>query len=82
MEPRNRFQGVNSASLRSLLGRYDNPIPTRFLAPIDCLKIPALELNKSPAAKSVQSYLVYGKPSETVKNYITKSPLLSPDMQF
>ncbi len=21
---------------------YDNPIPTRFLAPIDCLKIPAL----------------------------------------
>jgi hypothetical protein len=22
--------------------RYDNPIPTRFLAPIDCLKIPAL----------------------------------------
>jgi hypothetical protein len=22
-------------------GRYDNPIPPRFLAPIDCLKIPA-----------------------------------------
>ncbi len=22
-------------------GRYDNPIPTRFLAPTDCLKIPA-----------------------------------------
>jgi len=21
--------------------RYDNPLPTRFLAPIDCLKIPA-----------------------------------------
>ncbi len=30
-----------SASLRSLAGRYDNPIPTRCLAPIDCLKIPA-----------------------------------------
>ncbi len=30
-----------SASLRSLAGRYDNPIPTRFLSPIDCLKIPA-----------------------------------------
>jgi hypothetical protein len=42
MEPRNRFQGMNSASLCSLAGRYDNPIPTRFLAPIDCLKIPAL----------------------------------------
>ncbi len=26
----------------SLAGRYDNPIPARFLAPIDCLKIPAL----------------------------------------
>jgi hypothetical protein len=25
----------------SLAGRYDNPIPTRFLAPTDCLKIPA-----------------------------------------
>ncbi len=40
-EPRNRFQGISSASLCSLAGRYDNPIPTRFLAPIDCLKIPA-----------------------------------------
>jgi hypothetical protein len=30
---------MNSASLWSLAGRYDNPIPTRFLAPIDCLKI-------------------------------------------
>ncbi len=34
---------MNSASLCSLAGRYDNPIPPRFLAPIDCLKIPALE---------------------------------------
>jgi hypothetical protein len=33
MEPRNRFQGMNSASLCSLAGRYDNHIPTRFLAP-------------------------------------------------
>ncbi len=24
-----------------MAGRYDNPIPTRFLVPIDCLKIPA-----------------------------------------
>jgi hypothetical protein len=29
-------------SVCSLAGRYDNPIPTRFLAPIDCSKIPAL----------------------------------------
>jgi hypothetical protein len=33
---------MNSACLCSLAGRYDNPIPIRFLAPIDCLKIPAL----------------------------------------
>jgi hypothetical protein len=33
---------MNSASLCSLAGRYDNPIPTRFLAPTDCLKISAL----------------------------------------
>ncbi len=32
-KPKNWFQGINSASLRSLAGRYDNPIPTRFLAP-------------------------------------------------
>ncbi len=39
MEPRNRFQGMNSSSLCSLAGRYDNPILTWFLAPIDFLKI-------------------------------------------
>jgi hypothetical protein len=41
-EPRNRFQGIDSASLYSLADLYDNPIPVRFLAPIDCSKIPAL----------------------------------------
>jgi hypothetical protein len=44
MEPRNPFQGINfSASLCSLAGRDNNPIPTRCLAPIDILKIPALD---------------------------------------
>ncbi len=33
---------MNSASLSSLAGRYDNPIPLRILGPIDSLKIPAL----------------------------------------
>jgi hypothetical protein len=42
MEPRNRFQGMNSASLCSLAGRYDNSFPPRFLAPIGSLKFPAL----------------------------------------
>ncbi len=32
---------MNSASLCSLAGRYDNPIPTRYLAPMDCLKMPS-----------------------------------------
>ncbi len=41
MEPKNRFQGINSASIYSLAGRYDNPIPNLFLALVDCLKIPA-----------------------------------------
>jgi hypothetical protein len=42
-EPKNRFQDTNSARLCSLVERNDNPIPTRFLAPLDCLKIPALD---------------------------------------
>jgi hypothetical protein len=32
---------MNSASPCSLAGRYDNPLPPRFLAPIEFLKIPA-----------------------------------------
>ncbi len=40
-DPRNQFQGISSANLCSLAGRYDNPIPTS----IDCLKIPALDMN-------------------------------------
>ncbi len=40
-EPRNRFQEIDFASLCSLAVRYDNPIPTWFLAPLDCSKIPA-----------------------------------------
>jgi hypothetical protein len=41
MGPLNWFQEMDFASLGSLAGRYDNPIPPRFLAPIDFLKIPA-----------------------------------------
>ncbi len=35
-EPRNQFQGIETANLCSLAGQYDNPIPTRFLAAVDC----------------------------------------------
>jgi hypothetical protein len=53
---RNRFLGMNFASLCSLAGRYDNPIPTRFLGPIDCLKIPAQDA-KPRAYLSVLEFL-------------------------
>ncbi len=39
------------ASLCSLAGQYDNPIPTRFLAHIDCSKIPALVQERQEAYK-------------------------------
>ena len=45
-ESKNRFQGIDYASLCSLAGRYNNPIPTWFLAPIDCSKIPALKMQQ------------------------------------
>jgi hypothetical protein len=54
MEPRNRFQVMNSASLCSLAGRYDNTIPTRFLVPIDCLKILA-QASNSAARKGTKT---------------------------
>ncbi len=41
-EPKNWFQGTNYARMCSLADRYDNHIPTRFIAPIDCFTIPAL----------------------------------------
>ncbi len=34
----------------SQAGRYDNPIPTWFLAPIDCFKIPAQVRERDPLA--------------------------------
>ncbi len=32
-------------------GQYDNPIPTQFLAPIDCSKMPALESEEETRKK-------------------------------
>jgi hypothetical protein len=58
-EPKNRLQGIGSARLCTLAGRYDNPIPTRFLAPIDCLKIPALKAVCKGGYEYVQYYTSY-----------------------
>jgi hypothetical protein len=67
MEPRNRFQGINSASLCSLAGRYDNPIPTRFLAPIECLKIPAQDVEGALPAMRKRVKIGQGMESMRIK---------------
>jgi hypothetical protein len=50
---------MNSASLCSLAGRYEIPIPPRCLAPIDFLKIPALarKATQSGGIDSLESIL-------------------------
>jgi hypothetical protein len=57
--PKSRFQGMFSESLCSLAGRYDNPIPTLFLVPIDCLKIPA-PLTDDPLGTAVEKSPLVG----------------------
>ncbi len=56
MEPRNWLQGMNSASLFRLAGRYNNPFLPRFLAPIDFLKIPA-QATQPDGINSLESIL-------------------------
>ncbi len=65
MGPRHWFQGMNSASLCSMAGRYENPIPPRCLAPIDFLKIPAQ--NDLPKFTNTQ------REGEILKKYIRKA---------
>ncbi len=43
-----RSPGIDSASLFSPAGRYCKPIPTWFLAPIDCSTIPAQNKTRQP----------------------------------
>jgi hypothetical protein len=62
MESRNRFQGMNSASLCGLEGQYDNPIPPRFLAPIDSLKIQLRRRPVSLAGGVHKFYSTYKEP--------------------
>jgi hypothetical protein len=72
MEPRDRFQGMNSANLCSPAGWYDNPTPTRFLAPIDCLKIPALILQSK---KTVPELTMYNSLYLIVNSVVSYPPL-------
>jgi hypothetical protein len=68
MGPRNRFQGMNSASLLSLAGRYDNPLPPRFLAPIETLKIPALILRRTNDTVNTRARAGVPKSSAPARN--------------
>jgi hypothetical protein len=57
---------MNSASLCSLAGRFDNPIPPRFLAPIDSLKIPAQDAMLENQWAGTESFL-NNKTSQSVQ---------------
>ncbi len=61
--PRNEFRQPCS-----LAGRYDNPIPLRFLAPIDCLKIPALP----PCTQSTCTYGSWSRSATLVERIHVK----------
>ncbi len=52
-----RSSGIDSASLCSLAGRYDNPLPTRFLALIDRSKIPAQKRGPSQGFSITSRFL-------------------------
>jgi hypothetical protein len=57
---------MNSASLCSLAGRYENPIPHRCLAPIDFLKIPAQKVNGGTSLLYTRQSLVISHASKKV----------------
>ncbi len=50
---RNRVVLYRPAKLHRLAGRYYNPIPTQFLAPIDCSEIPVLLLFGLPEQQNI-----------------------------
>jgi hypothetical protein len=92
MDPENRFQGMNSASLSSLAVWYDNPIPPRFLAPIDCLKIQFCLQKNMKQNSSVNSITWNGSPwwwprchgidIQTVTSLHTWTPMGHPTAPF
>jgi hypothetical protein len=65
---------MNSASLCSLAGRYNNPIPPWFLAPIDFWKIPALMfiMYQINASLSIGMYLPHRRkrPKQRLEVYV------------
>ncbi len=54
-----------------MAARYDNPIPTRHLAPIDCFKIPAQD--------SQEANLVIFRLLESLAGYLIEADLQGDD---
>jgi hypothetical protein len=74
---RNWFQGMNSASLCSLAGRYDNHIPPRFLAPIDFFKNSSSDVCQVPARFSTAFLLTHTAELSALKNTSTIYNIIS-----
>ncbi len=65
--------GIDSASLCSPAGRNDNPIPTRFLATIDCSEIPAqMSLFDSVYSFSLLVLILWVSGSDLLREYTVK----------
>jgi hypothetical protein len=65
----------STAILCSMVGRYDNPIPIRFLAPTDCSKIPFIDQFNSDDdiwLWCLYSQLVHGKTLGRIEMRIEK----------
>ncbi len=61
----------SSNKLCSLAGRYENPIPIRFLAPTNCFKIPAQEWVQLPLNKPNQEGEIFWRYAHVL--YLSKS---------
>ncbi len=65
------FQGAQESIPRNQFHQHDSPLSTRFLAPIDCLKILALDqfhalVNFLSLRKKVAEILIFKTFTETV----------------
>jgi hypothetical protein len=73
---------MNSASLCSLAGRYDNPLPPRFLAPYRLFKIPALagRYNNPIPTRCLAPIVIFKNSSSGFKpplSYIEETPIVN-----
>ena len=62
------------ARLHRLAGRYDNAVPTRFLAPIDCSKIRAQIWNFFPFLQKARDFFLVPKRPENLSFPLSAVP--------